>query len=479
MAGSDRGWIGAVGQLVWRNWLTLFGSSLTTVSACAIIAFLVMGAAGVPLSPYIGILTYLALPAVFVFGLALIPFGAWIDRRRRRKTGPDEPAHIDLDFNSPRIRRLAIIVTALTIANIMLIATVSYEGAAYMESVEFCGATCHTVMEPEFVAHMDSPHAQIKCVECHIGPGVPAMIHAKLNGLNQVYGVLTGSYEKPVPTPVHGIANAEMTCGECHNPSEDLGETLRITTDYAADETNLPLTSVLTMRVGGRGSGKPGIHSWHLAPGREVYYYAEDEKRETISYVKVTNEDGSEVEYFTDGAEIDPATIPEEKLRRMDCTDCHNRPAHQFEMPGPALNEAMADGRIDTGLPAIKAAGLLALEGAVDAEDGPAFIETAVKQYYTDNHTDAVAGKGDALDAAIDAMQAIYQRNIFPKMNVTWGAYPNHNGHTQFNGCFRCHDEGHTSRDGANVISQDCTVCHNVVAWQEENPEILSALGLQ
>lgn len=479
MAGSDRGWRGALGQLVWRNWLTLFGSSLTTVSACAILVLLAMGALGVQLSPYIGLLTYLALPGVFVFGLVLIPFGAWIDRRQRRKSGVDEPAHIDLDFNSPRIRRLAIIVTALTVANAMLIATVSYEGAVYMESVEFCGTTCHTVMEPEFTAHMDSPHANIKCVDCHIGPGLPALVHAKLNGLNQVYGVLTGSYETPVPAPVQHMAHAELTCGECHDPSKDLGDVLRVTTDYGTDDANIPLTSVLMMRVGGRGSEKPGIHSWHLAEGREIYYYAEDEKRETISYVKVIDQDGAEVEYFVGEEELDPALLSEEKLRRMDCTDCHNRPTHQFKMPGPALNEAMADGRIDPALPAIKAAGLEALEGAAEAEDGPAHIEASVREFYAENHADAVASQGDALDAAIAAMQSIYRRNVFPKMNVRWGTYPDHNGHTQSNGCFRCHDEGHTSRDGAHVISQDCTVCHNVVAWQEENPDILSALGLQ
>jgi hypothetical protein len=479
MANTERGWIGALGQLVWRNWLTLFGSSLTTVSATAIVIFLVMGVVGIPLSPYIGLLTYMLLPGVFVFGLILIPLGAWVDRRGRLKRGLEARAHIDLDFNSARIRRLAFIVGVLTLANIMIISAVSYEGAVYMESVEFCGTTCHTVMEPEFTAHQHSPHANIKCVECHIGPGLPALVHAKLNGLNQVYGVLTGSYEKPVPAPVHGMADAELTCGECHDPTADLGEILRVTRDYSGDEVSLPLTSVLMMKIGGRGSDKPGIHSWHLAPGREIYYLPGDEKRETISYVKVANEDGTEVEYFTEGAEVDPASLPEGALRRMDCTDCHNRPTHIFQMPGAALNDALAAGQIDATLPSIKAAGLEVLEGAASAEDGPAHIATALKAYYATNYADATADKGEAIDGAITAMQAIYRRNVFPKMDVTWGTYPNHNGHTQSNGCFRCHDEGHTSRDGAHVISQDCTVCHNVVAWQEENPEVLGTLGIQ
>lgn len=479
MAKAAKGWVAALGQLIWRNWLTLFGSSLTTVSAFTIGVFFAMEFAGFPLSPYIGILIYLLLPAVFVVGLLLIPLGAYIDRRRRRAKKIDERVYIDLDFNNPRLRRLAVIVGFLTLVNFIIISAVSYDGAVYMESVPFCGETCHTVMEPEFTAHMDSPHAQVKCVDCHIGPGLPSFVHAKLNGLHQVYGVLTNTYARPIPAPVHGLGNAELTCGECHNPEKNLGDLLRVTTDYTADEANTPVKSVVLMHVGGRGAEHAGIHSWHLNPDRKVSFYSPDEKRETISYVKVENADGTNVEYFADGADLEPASIPEGELRRMDCTDCHNRATHVFEMPGPAMNAALASGRIDPGLPSIKAVGVGALEDAVGEADGPAFIATKIKEYYAENHTEAVADKNDAMDASIAAIQDIYRRNIFPKMEIGWGAYPNHNGHTQFNGCFRCHDEGHTSRDGAQVISQDCTICHNVVTWQEENPEILETLGIQ
>lgn len=479
MAKGDRGWITAIGQLVWRNGITLFGSSLTTVSASAIVVFLVLGLVGVPLSPYIGILTYLLLPGIFLFGLLLIPLGAYVERRKRRAANLGEPAHIDLDFNSPRIRKLAVIVTVLTAVNFIIISTVSYEGAVYMESIEFCGLTCHTVMAPEFTAHANSPHAHVKCVDCHIGPGLPSLVHAKLNGLNQVYGVLTGSYEKPVPTPVHALSNAELTCGECHDPEQDLGDKLQVSTDYTPDDANTPLSSVLLMHIGGRGAERKGIHSWHLSPGREISYFASDDQRETIPYVKVTEADGSVTEYWTADADPGLASIPADQMRTMDCTDCHNRATHQFEMPGPALNEAIAGGRIDVTLPAIKSAGLAALEGAPAAEDGATFIASHLKEFYTANHAEAVADKSAALDTAIAEIQAIYTRNNFPAMDVTWGTYPDHIGHTQFTGCFRCHDDGHSSKDGARVITQDCTICHNVVSWQEENPEILSALGLQ
>jgi len=61
---------------------------------------------------------------------------------------------------------------------------------------------------------------------------------------------------------------------------------------------------------------------------------------------------------------------------------------------------------------------------------------------------------------------------------VNWGVHPNNLGHNDFPGCFRCHDGSHASADG-QTISNDCTACHNLLAVQEENPKILTELGLQ
>ena len=74
-------------------------------------------------------------------------------------------------------------------------------------------------------------------------------------------------------------------------------------------------------------------------------------------------------------------------------------------------------------------------------------------------------------------MLAIYNRNIFPDMNVTWGTYPINIGHTDFPGCFRCHDDGTTPQDGTK-ITQDCSACHNLLAMDEASPKILTDLGI-
>jgi hypothetical protein len=62
-------------------------------------------------------------------------------------------------------------------------------------------------------------------------------------------------------------------------------------------------------------------------------------------------------------------------------------------------------------------------------------------------------------------------------MQITWGTYPNNIGHTDFPGCFRCHDDGHTSAPGKK-LSQDCNACHQLLAMEEPEPKILTDLGI-
>jgi hypothetical protein len=63
-------------------------------------------------------------------------------------------------------------------------------------------------------------------------------------------------------------------------------------------------------------------------------------------------------------------------------------------------------------------------------------------------------------------------------MRLTWGSHPNHIGHEDFLGCFRCHDESHKAKDG-RTITQDCETCHSILAQEESDPAILKQLGLK
>jgi len=61
-------------------------------------------------------------------------------------------------------------------------------------------------------------------------------------------------------------------------------------------------------------------------------------------------------------------------------------------------------------------------------------------------------------------------------MQVWWNTYPEHIGHQTSDGCFRCHGRKLRTED-REMISQDCDVCHTVLAEKEAVPDILSLLS--
>jgi hypothetical protein len=86
-------------------------------------------------------------------------------------------------------------------------------------------------------------------------------------------------------------------------------------------------------------------------------------------------------------------------------------------------------------------------------------------------------GRQAEVAATAQAVLAIYDRNVFPEMNVTWGKYPLNIGHNDFPGCFRCHDGSHSAKD-ATSITQDCNACHSLLSMDEKNPKVLTDLGI-
>lgn len=223
-------WFWDMIRLFGRNWITALGAALATVSALLIIAFLILGLVGAEETPYIGIMAFLILPAVFVLGLLVIPVGVYWERKR----AVGNPTHSDpsqvypkIDFSLPHVRRAAGLVTFLTVVNLLLLSLVTYEGVQYMDSVPFCGQVCHSVMEPEYTAYVRSPHSRVKCVECHIGPGAPWFVRSKLSGVGQVLAVAFNTYNRPIPTPVENLRPSRDTCEQCHWPEKFTGDRIK------------------------------------------------------------------------------------------------------------------------------------------------------------------------------------------------------------------------------------------------------------
>lgn len=478
-----RRWLGPLLRLFGRNWITLFGTSLTTVSGTAIIGFLILGVFGLVDSPYIALMALLVLPAVFIFGLLLIPLGAYLQKRWDRQAGvsPHDSSNKrfpTIDLNNPPLRRTVAGVAVLTIINVLIISTVSYHGVLYMDSPEFCGQVCHTVMDPEFTAYENSPHSRVDCVECHIGPGAPWFVRSKLSGMGQLLAVTFNTYEHPIATPVRNLRPSQDTCEQCHWPKRFTGDRVKVLTRFSEDETNTALKTVLILHIGGGSDSTGGIHSWHIDPDRKTTYIAADERRQEISWIQVEEPDGTVTEYMADGIELTPEQIAAAPKRVMDCIDCHNRPTHIFQLPGTALDQSMAAGRIDSEIPFIKKIGVEVLTEVGDSMGPSEQVGQRIRQYYRENYRRLFDSRRQALERAIREIQDLYEQNVFPEMRVTWGTYPNNIGHQNFPGCFRCHDGEHTSAEGES-IQQDCATCHNLAAWDEKDPEVLSLLGVR
>ena len=363
-----------------------------------------------------------------------------------------------------------------TLLNILIGSQLTYRAVTYMDSVTFCGQTCHTVMQPEYAAYQNSPHSRVECIACHIGPGASWFVKSKLSGLGQVFAVTFDSYPRPIPTPVRNLRPARETCEACHWPQKFEEDRLRILNNYAEDEKNTLTKTVLLMRVSG-SPNHPGIHSAHLGPGIAIFYYPADESRQTIPRIEYQDAVTGRSAVYT-AADAKPGALKDLAAREMDCMDCHNRPTHTFQMPEGAVDSAMASGAISPALPFIKKTAVALLRKDYKSQDeAAAAIPDAIEKFYQSGNAAAGAARRGEIARAAKAVVAIYRRNIFPQMHVTWGSYPNNLGHMDFPGCFRCHDGTHAA-PGGKAIPNDCNTCHQTLAMDEAAPKILTDLGL-
>ena len=458
------------------NVVSLIGTLLIITSLLLIAALLIMQGLGFEGGAYIGILTFVLLPMAFLAGMLLVPLGVWWRKRRDAKLaaqGKDVGQLPVFDLNVERTRGVLLGFVALAIPTLALAAGLTYKAVHYMDSDEFCGMACHKVMQPEYTAFQRSPHARVGCAGCHSGPGAEWFVKAKISGSWQLIAVAFDLYPRPIPTPVHSLRPATGTCEQCHWPTKVLGDRLKVRTHFADDEANTELKTALMVKVGGKQAGQShGIH-WHVDPSHQVRYRA-DPTREKMYEVELADlAEGTTRLYKTD----EPAPEGTE-WRTMDCVDCHNRASHIYRSPEFEVDLALEEGRIDRSLPYIRREGvrIITEKEYPSHESAREGIAAAVKAYYAQNYPDVAASP--AVEQAGKALGDAYAWNNFPHMKVTWNLYPNHIGHQQTPGCFRCHDNKHKTADGEK-IGKKCGTCHNLVVEEESNSPLLQELGLQ
>ena len=469
-----------------NNPVSLAGGAITTGSGVTMISYWLAQLAGqLSDNPYLGIIFFLFLPALFLLGLALIPLGVFLRRRKLQKAGQIPAAFPRIDLNDRIFRHGIDIVLVATIVNFLVVATASYHGAEYMDSPQFCGRSCH-VMTPEYTAYQISPHSHVPCVECHIGTGAQAYFSAKINGTKQLIEVsfhplaplapkIIPNYPTPIPSPVTSLRPARYTCEACHTPTRFDGDKLLVKSSFADDEANSETQTVLILHLGGVDSLSRyiGIHGVHLG---HIEYISTDPTRTTIPWVQRTNPDGTRSTYVASALK---GAQPQGERRVMDCIDCHNRAAHTFVTAEEAINSAMAAGAISPSLPFVHKEGLELLKDTYSSQsEAGEKIPRQLEAFYRTQNPDVLTQKAALVKQAGQELVTLYDQNVFPFMKVTWGTHPNHIGHMSYPGCFRCHDGDHVANDSTS-ITQDCSACHNLLAVEEAKPKVLADLGIQ
>jgi len=450
-----------------RHPLSLVGAGLVLLSGVSIIFLFLIEAITGRSNPYLGIFTYMVYPALLLLGVIIIPVGVVLERRRRAKSG-DAPRYAVIDLNNPKTRGALVFIVVASVFLMGLISTVSYQAYHFTESVAFCGELCHSVMEPEYTAYKESPHARVTCAECHVGSGAGWYVRSKLAGAYQIYSVVFHKYPRPVPTPVHSLRPAQQTCEQCHWPEKFFGAQLKVITRFGHDENNSVRQIRSLLRTGG-GSPTTGITAgihWHMNIGNEVWYGSSDPQRQKIPWVRIKDKQGRVTEYFDRSTPLTAEQSKKLQIRRMDCIDCHNRPSHIFRDPDGAVDLVLLAGLVDSSLPYIKREAVRALsQGYTSRDQAREGIATALDVFYLKQYPKLYETKRDAIKAAISEVQKIYRTNIFPEMKVDWRTHPDNIGHTLFPGCFRCHEGNHVSREG-KVLRKDCQLCHTIIGQE-------------
>ncbi len=419
----------------------MLGAALVTLAGFSWLFVLPANIRGHVENPYIGLLMFIAIPMVFFSGLALIPIGIALARRRVAQQ-PDQPCR-PADRLAPRRHFLR--GDDGRERDHRQPAELSRGGANGDRAI------LRTKLPRDEArvhgASDRSPSGSEPARPATSRPAPPAGSKSKMAGTNQLMAVVFNTFPRPIESALESnrLVSSADTCEQCHAREMFIGPRLRVAASYKDDETNTRSETVLTMLVGGGRFG--GIHGAHMGPGVHIRYAAQDKKRQTLPWVEYRNSTtGVTRTYLASGTTADSVrSLP---TFEMQCVDCHNRAAHSFEAPGRAVDDAITTGQIAADLPFVKKTGVELIKAAYPTDDEAGQkIPAGLTAFYQQKYPDIAGKRASDIQAAGEALLAIYRRNVFPDLKVTWGTYPNNLGHTDDPGCFRCHDGSHATAD--------------------------------
>lgn len=339
-------------------------------------------------------------------------------------------------------------------------------GWEYTNSAEFCGTACHT-MPPQYSAYLESPHARVQCVECHIGRDpFASRLTRKAGDLRHVVLNITKQYDYPIHAK--NMRPAPETCETCHFPEKFSDDSLQKKAFFLENEPNSAYNLYLIMKTGG-GSAREGlgygIH-WHIE--NPIYFYSTDEFDQEIPYVVVEDIDGNRTEYIDISSDIDLSQIAEEDLQQMDCITCHNRITHRIPDPDVAVNNAVSKGLISQDLPYVVRESIALLDSEYASKRDALDAMNGLADFYAENYPEVYVEDYPLIVEAIVTLQDIYSISVFPDQKIDWNSHADNLGHKDDPGCFRCHDGKHFSEAG-EAVRLECNVCHSIPVISSAN----------
>ncbi len=461
----------------------LLGAMLVTAIFPFLLGALLYDAIWDMRNTYFAALAYLILGPLVILGLVLVFIGLFFLR------GKEDVRLFTLDylrdyFTNParfgRMRKLLFVFVFISGSMLCIFGVITYRSYTYMNTTSFCANFCHMVLQPQKVAHRNSPHSQVDCVACHIGSNAKWFEKAKISGLQQVVNVIGHAYDRPIRTPISHLRPDRAVCEACHRPGLFHGDKLVVRERFLPDEENTSVKTVLLLKVGSAGdrSLSPHGYHWHVAPENRLVYTAVGDERRIIPTVRFKQSDDPErVFKAADADRLLGKDDLRAETREMDCMDCHNRPTHNYLSADEALDLKLISGAIPRDLPYIKRQALALITRAyASRQEALTKIAAGLRSWYRTHYPDIAVDNGRVAKAVL-GVQAAYSENVFPAMKVDWDTYVDHVGHgPDFDrGCFRCHDGKHVNSRG-EAIASDCNTCHVILAENDPDPEILRTL---
>jgi len=360
-------------------------------------------------------------------------------------------------------------ISTTVVLGLIALAAVGAGGIAawdYTNSTQFCAQTCHSPHPEEIRSHAISAHSNVRCVECHIGRlDTLKLMMLKPHHAKTLWGIMFG-YERPMTSG--SLRPSRDHCEGCHNPLVNHHDSIAVKKRYAADAESTETTTRLVLHTGVgnvREKAARGIH-WHIE--NDVSFVAMDPQRRTIPWVQVKKPDGTTTTYTDVTSKVTPEELKKFPPRRMECFDCHNAVGHPLRNPENAVDEAIATGKIDRSLPSTKARALALIEKTSKLVGYPEVIAPQVEKLIAESTPkDLPKDMLEKEQKFAAEIKKILLDTSFARPELSWKSFPDHAGHKDFPGCFRCHNGKHLNEKG-EAIRLQCTLCHDLPQVKRE-----------